>query len=134
MLKGFIIFFTATACPVSWSFAELLLSVNHPFSLPRRIAVCAHHTRPKAPMPTGWRSVYLPGYQRCCHSVGAEESMSAHRLVISKVVPKICARTNSAILPVFSSQSLQLNCSGVARGNRYRRCRRWRRDVVGGTC
>jgi hypothetical protein len=35
-------------------------------------------TRPKAPIPTGCRSEYLE--------------------VISKVVPKICARTNSAIL------------------------------------
>ena len=37
-----------------------------------------YQTRPKAPMPTGWRSEYLD--------------------VISKVVPKIWARTNSAMM------------------------------------
>lgn len=37
-----------------------------------------HQTRPKAPIPTGCRSEYLE--------------------VISKVVPKICARTNSAMM------------------------------------
>lgn len=39
--------------------------------------ISTDQTRPKAPIPTGCRSEYLE--------------------VISKVVPKICARTNSAI-------------------------------------
>lgn len=38
---------------------------------------CPYQTKPNAPMPTGWRSEYLE--------------------VISKVVPKIWARTNSAM-------------------------------------
>ena len=28
------------------------------------LPVCSHQTRPKAPIPTGWRSVYLRGCQR----------------------------------------------------------------------
>jgi hypothetical protein len=60
VLKGFIIFLTATAWPVSWSLAELRL----PSALPPASSHCegsAYQTSPKAPMPTGWRSVYLAG-------------------------------------------------------------------------
>lgn len=44
----------------------------------------SYQTRPKAPMPTGCRSEYLE--------------------VISKVVPKICARTNSAMVEELLKQ------------------------------
>lgn len=46
-----------------------------------RVLLETYHTKPKAPMPTGWRSEYLE--------------------VISKVVPKIWARTNSAMAGKF---------------------------------
>ena len=49
-------------------------------------------------MPTGCKSVYLPRNQSVCLSlVGGVSGPVSHLLVISKVVPKICARTNSAI-------------------------------------
>ena len=56
MEKGFIIFLTATGWPVNWSLAEL--------SRVNRLKAdveegSTHHTKPKAPMPTGCRSVYL---------------------------------------------------------------------------
>ena len=56
----------------------------------------AHQTRPKAPMPTGCRSVYLEQDQQTYS--GKRRWGSAYLLVISKVVPKIWARTNSAMM------------------------------------
>ena len=56
VLKGFIIFLIATAWFVSWSFAELA-----PYQSLAKFIVMGrdYQTRPKAPMPTGCRSVYL---------------------------------------------------------------------------
>jgi len=78
VLKGFMIFLTATAWLVNWSFAELRqceyeissllfppsLSVSRCLSLPSSSlplsqypGTLTYHTSPKAPMPTGCRSV-----------------------------------------------------------------------------
>jgi hypothetical protein len=56
----------------------------------------AYQTRPKAPMPTGWRSEYLlpSQIQNRTSFVGLTAS---YLDVISNVVPKIWARTNSAM-------------------------------------
>jgi hypothetical protein len=59
VLKGFIIFFTATDCPVSWSLAELWWGSQSVCFAQLRRAMESHQTRPNAPMPTGCRSVYL---------------------------------------------------------------------------
>jgi hypothetical protein len=69
-----------------------------------------YHTSPNAPIPTGWRSTYLAQSQHRCLS-GAQSQLGEitrsehgaaryglYRLVISKQVPKICARTNSAMI------------------------------------
>ena len=55
----------------------------------------AHQTSPKAPIPTGCRSVYLAAISLFASAYTISELLS-HLLVISNVVPKICARTNSA--------------------------------------
>jgi hypothetical protein len=55
VLKGFIIFLMATAWLVSWSLAELRADQ----CAPRSCGMQTYQTRPKAPMPTGCRSVYL---------------------------------------------------------------------------
>jgi hypothetical protein len=73
--------------------------------LPQR-RVRLYQTRPKAPMPTGCRSVYLDEGQFRAKRIAG---YMPHLLVISKVVPKICARTNSAIL---------MDCAGEAGGVR----------------
>lgn len=95
VLNGFMIFLTATFWLVSWSRAELAAEMacqQDDGRLAAALAAAAtqasqtNQTRPKAPMPTGCRSEYLE--------------------VISKVVPKICALMNSAILcDVRSSRS-----------------------------
>lgn len=83
--------------------------ISHPLA-PTHSVAKTDHTRPKAPMPTGWRSVYLhnrtsqspsvsSSHHQPLHAV-AEPAGCAYLLVISNVVPKICARTNSAILSV----------------------------------
>jgi hypothetical protein len=63
-----------------------------------------YQTRPKAPMPTGCRSVYLMRGQSGCEDNGSAESDKSYLLVISKVVPKIWARTNSAMVAVRSQR------------------------------
>jgi len=50
----------------------------------------------KAPIPTGCKSVYLQHRQFLC--VSPRHGPGAYLLVISKVVPKIWARTNSAMM------------------------------------
>ena len=57
VLKGFMIFLTATAWPVSWSLAELreTVSVQHSDSDKH----LSYQTSPNAPIPTGCKSVYL---------------------------------------------------------------------------
>lgn len=61
----------------------------------------SYQTSPKAPIPTGCSSVYL-GRSQCDSQRIKARGGSVHQvpylLVISKVVPKICARMNSAIL------------------------------------
>lgn len=126
VLKGFMIFFTATACPVNWSFAELYGRYQRVSSYiifidtPGKPSVgtdifpvfnswrggFAYQTSPKAPIPTGWRSVYLwinsvsisileTTDKQPCEKHGR---FPAYLFVISNVVPNIWARTNSAIL------------------------------------
>jgi len=57
VLKGFMIFLIATACPVSWSFAELeKSSADRAWML---AITNTYQTSPNAPIPTGWRSAYL---------------------------------------------------------------------------
>jgi hypothetical protein len=89
VLKGFMIFLIATAWLVSWSFAELCPN-QYPASPEAR---SPYQTRPKAPMPTGCRSVYLRRVSFARHRNG----VCSHLLVISKVVPKICALTNLSV-------------------------------------
>jgi hypothetical protein len=58
-----------------------------------------YQTSPKAPIPTGCKSVYLQIHHVTIElSFSSRKKREAYRLVISKVVPKIWARTNSAIL------------------------------------
>ena len=67
MLKGFMIFLMATAWLVSWSFAEL----THINMRIRPHGRKTYQTSPKAPMPTGCRSVYLCAVSATPHaSVG----------------------------------------------------------------
>lgn len=79
--------------------------------LPPRAILAAgitHQTRPNAPMPTGCKSEYLcpPNQPAACffrlalmaHSTC--EGTAAYLEVISNVVPKIWARTNSAMATV----------------------------------
>lgn len=60
VLNGFMIFFTATACPVSWSFAELDTVKILSCGLQDRLS---YQTSPNAPIPTGCRPVYLSAVQ-----------------------------------------------------------------------
>jgi hypothetical protein len=53
-----------------------------------------YQTKPKAPMPTGWRSEYLVEISQPDFPV---HNFLSYLEVISKVVPKIWARTNSAM-------------------------------------
>ena len=70
----------------------------------------AYQTSPKAPMPTGCRSVYLyEGVSRAHAQVGH----TTYLLVISNVVPKICARTNSAMM---GDGSLEIAADGGGSG------------------
>ncbi len=55
------IFFTATACWVSWSLAELYHCIRTSFVGTGGEAY--YQTRPNAPIPTGCRSVYLTASQ-----------------------------------------------------------------------
>jgi hypothetical protein len=100
VLKGFMIFLTATLCPVSWSLAELDRANQFVLLHKRASEGQSYQTRPNAPIPTGWRSEYLQH-----QSVSDREqhrsissASPAYLDVISKVVPKIWARTNSAMM------------------------------------
>jgi len=93
VLKGFMIFLTATAWPVNWSLAEL---DEHCKQSTRQLRQRCNPTRPvqkppfqRAASPCTWRS-FSTNWTR--------KLQSTNLLVISKVVPKIWARTNSAIL------------------------------------
>lgn len=62
----------------------------------------SYQTSPKAPIPTGWRSVYLQSNGNQNNSrARSEDATTTDLLVISKVVPKIWARTNSAMAGVW---------------------------------
>ena len=97
------IFFTATACPVSWSFAELSLAQYSPTHVPCRFHLPHEAERAHA----NGLEIGIPNLQSATLAIHQDLVMSSfltHRLVISKVVPKIWARTNSAILPdVFAA-------------------------------
>ena len=108
VLNGFMIFFTATACPVSWSLAEL-----HGCQLPAGTATyCTHLTirAQRLPCPPAASPCICSTHQCLSRSETAPQSswsiapQPAYLLVISKVVPKIWARTNSAILPDIAAQ------------------------------
>ena len=68
-------------------------------AIPRVHLERTYHTSPKAPIPTGCKSVYLhvESVERKQGKGGAGLE-AAHLLVISNVVPKIWARTNSAMM------------------------------------
>jgi hypothetical protein len=102
VLKGFMIFLMATFWLVSWSLAELqkknrLLEFHAAFLFYLHFffwKASTYQTKPKAPMPTGWRSEYLVEISQPDFPVYNSVS---YLEVISKVVPKIWARTNSAM-------------------------------------
>lgn len=96
VLKGFMIFLMATFWLVSWSRAELQATTRQQLHRGQDGGRIAYQTRPNAPMPTGWRSEY--------------------RDVISNVVPKIWARTNSAMVGDGILCGIDLLDGGVTRG------------------
>lgn len=113
VLNGFMIFLMATFWLVSWSRAELSNGAHQPMTPawrePRGGKQNPYQTSPKAPIPTGWRSEYLrrprqAGSQSVSRRVLPPYIQPRHRQamsyldVISNVVPKIWARTNSAML------------------------------------
>lgn len=62
VLKGFMIFLTATGDPVNWSLAALqkrVVNIRPHTTHQGRITIETYQTRPKAPIPTGCSSVYL---------------------------------------------------------------------------
>lgn len=85
--------------------------------VPRGEMEVPYQTRPNAPIPTGWRSEYLRAvklafwsHQKAFPSVAdwlwrVGGRFAAHLDVISKVVPKIWARTNSAMVGTEDSRS-----------------------------
>ena len=93
VLKGFMIFLTATACPVSWSFAELHCRCQTMFIEATLKAI-----------PDKPEGAHSNGLQIRIPMVGVntrwrlQRRKLAYLLVISKVVPKIWARTNSAMM------------------------------------
>jgi hypothetical protein len=91
--KGFMIFFTATGWLVNWSFAELqlyqllsLLFDSFNYAIP---------DQPEGPHAHGLQISVPAMYVRQASFMVI--LLQPNLLVISKVVPKICARTNSAI-------------------------------------
>ncbi len=125
MLNGFMIFLTATAWPVSWSLAELQRRRQH--EVPRdhsTMRPCWGPANPSTGIGIGI-GISIPHQAKGSHphglQVGVPISPSTtvppfHRspipppslfsprrgsdlLVISKVVPNIWARTNSAMMP-----------------------------------
>jgi hypothetical protein len=96
VLKGFMIFLTATGWPVSWSLAELFHlhqreffsdAAQGPFIPDEPESTHAHRLQIGVPDQRSIISSSLEGSQE-----------GANLLVISNVVPKIWALTNSAIL------------------------------------
>ena len=67
-------------------------------------AKAEYQTSPKAPMPTGCKSVYLFQCQPFTAAADYAEAGLRYLLVISKVVPKIWARTNSAMMAEWPKQ------------------------------
>lgn len=108
MLKGFMIFLTATGWPVNWSRAELSGSpsgqrwdISHAARWAREDSI--NDIPDQAERAHTYRlQVGIPGsceYQQLDLARShIEASGGAHRLVISKVVPKIWDRTNSAMM------------------------------------
>lgn len=70
-----------------------------------------YQTSPKAPIPTGCRSVYLFERQHCTIPRDYTEAELEYLLVISKVVPKIWARTNSAMMTWWPRQLEKKRCA-----------------------
>jgi hypothetical protein len=76
-----------------------------------------YQTSPKAPIPTGCRSEYLWGCELVAvgHDGANCEAGHPENLyleVISNVVPKICARTNSAMMNDLFEDSLEMYLVG----------------------
>ncbi len=69
----------------------------------------SYQTSPKAPMPTGCKSVYLAANQQWTEKTRWGLKGRPNLLVISNVVPKIWARTNSAILADKQEASAKRN-------------------------
>lgn len=99
VLKGFMIFFTATAWLVSWSLAELWYA---------SVVQCGHVHAARLLTRRDRKRPCRRAASRCTcllhQRVIARHTRAArsHLLVISKVVPKIWARTNSAMVTVQS--------------------------------
>ena len=105
MLKGFIIFLTATACPVSWSFAELFPKWSD--ELHRRKLDENTRRVQRRPCRRAANRYTCAGDQ---YRVRARVQFGVlYLLVISKVVPKIWARTNSAMMSADRPESRRWN-------------------------
>jgi hypothetical protein len=84
---------------VEGTLSQLLLLETRSGARARTVGRETHQTRPKAPMPTGWRSEYLR-IERVIKSGRSHRRVQPYLEVISNVVPKIWARTNSAMVKV----------------------------------
>ena len=118
MLKGFMIFFTATFWFVSWSRAELCTRVCQRPATQRESSNATR--RGSVPHQTesahaNWLEIRVPvpGV-----SVDGRRRAGRHGYleVISKVVPKICARTNSAMLTSFEKSTKVPELSSIPLG------------------
>jgi hypothetical protein len=98
VLNGFIIFLIATAWLVSWSFAEL-----RPNQYASLFLGCSNIPDETKGSHTNGLQVSVPS-RRQSHPL-SECGVSPHLLVISNVVPKIWARTNSAMVMCGSGGS-----------------------------
>jgi hypothetical protein len=100
VLNGFMIFLTATFWPVRLSFAELRKRISMAINCSRSIELTRpDQTRPCRPVGDPSTCVEISFVFRK-HGVAYTPPAPgpAYLEVISKVVPKICARTNSAMM------------------------------------
>jgi hypothetical protein len=74
-----------------------------------------YHTKPKAPIPTGWRSTYLTKNKgrsaklRRLFRLGCFQCGTVTYLVVtSKTVPKIDSLTNSAIMKQSNGENKEI--------------------------
>lgn len=119
VLKGFMIFLTATFWLVSWSLAELQSDARSADALYCYATLAERCAREFSAQPVSRPSSHLPNQSKCAHADGLQVRISRGRVntarswwvtsamsatgttnleVISNVVPKIWARMNSAIV------------------------------------